>query len=323
MIKLFAAKYLPLSIFLCYGSLIHAQGSDTDNEPAPDRWFEVELIVFQHTASPTNERWTEELEADQRMTENDQDIARSFAIPGDQQQSANDFSSTSESNQPKNEQSLTNEKPLIELKMADGTPLFDVAEALNENQQNAVNDAWIILPTEQHKLTAEAGHLKVSKEYNVLFHQAWRQPMVTAEQSSWVVVRGGERFTDQYSLQGSIRFSLRRYLHARTDLYLQELAPIKNIQNNSIEIDETSTDRSTTNELSPEIMYQALRTFRLQQSRRMRSVELHYIDSPVIGVLIKITPYNNEDELIEAIEEPEVTTKITPPATEGSAPEIN
>ena len=40
---------------------------------------------------------------------------------------------------------------------------------------------------------------------------------------------------------------------------------------------------------------QAMLSYGLQQERRMRSGELHYMDHPVIGVLVKVTPYEGED----------------------------
>jgi hypothetical protein len=33
------------------------------------------------------------------------------------------------------------------------------------------------------------------------------------------------------------------------------------------------------------------RVFRLQQSRRMRSSEIHYLDHPLFGVIAQVTPY--------------------------------
>jgi len=53
-------------------------------------------------------------------------------------------------------------------------------------------------------------------------------------------------------------------------------------------------DSLTSVETSPYIVSE---TITLQQKRRMRSSELHYIDHPRVGLLIKITPY--EGPLIE------------------------
>jgi hypothetical protein len=39
-----------------------------------------------------------------------------------------------------------------------------------------------------------------------------------------------------------------------------------------------------------------VKRFELHQSRRMRSKTLHYIDHPLYGVLLLITPYENPDE---------------------------
>ena len=38
-----------------------------------------------------------------------------------------------------------------------------------------------------------------------------------------------------------------------------------------------------------------LLSYAFQQQRRMRSGELHYLDHPVIGLLVKVTPYESEE----------------------------
>jgi hypothetical protein len=36
--------------------------------------------------------------------------------------------------------------------------------------------------------------------------------------------------------------------------------------------------------------------FRLNQSRKMRSTEVHYLDHPVLGVIVLVTPYSENDK---------------------------
>ena len=56
--------------------------------------------------------------------------------------------------------------------------------------------------------------------------------------------------------------------------------------------------------------------YRMQARRRMRSGELHYIDHPLMGVLIKITPYELPKPVPIVPVEPEVVDK---PAVEQEA----
>jgi len=77
-----------------------------------------------------------------------------------------------------------------------------------------------------------------------------------------------------YQVDGAVTVSVERYLHAKVDLLYRRPLPMQ---------DPTlPPDAPTTLEL---------RGFRLQTSRRMRSQELHYIDHPLFGVLVMVTPF--------------------------------
>ncbi len=56
--------------------------------------------------------------------------------------------------------------------------------------------------------------------------------------------------------------------------------------------------------------YEAIRTVVIDESRRMRSNELHYLDHPLFGMVIKVTPY---EAPIPEIDEEISTTLTTPP----------
>ena len=81
--------------------------------------------------------------------------------------------------------------------------------------------------------------------------------------------------------------------------------------NNSTAIDSDDTN-STTQLLSSlninetTAHYEAIRTVVIDESRRMRSNELHYLDHPLFGMVIKVTPY---EAPIQEIEE-EASTEI-------------
>ncbi len=65
--------------------------------------------------------------------------------------------------------------------------------------------------------------------------------------------------------------------------------------------------------------YSVERTIALRQHRRMRSNELHYIDHPLMGLLIKVTPYTlPEPETADETEETVDKTEIAPSTTTTS-----
>lgn len=51
------------------------------------------------------------------------------------------------------------------------------------------------------------------------------------------------------------------------------------------------------------LRYEPIQTVQLKQSRRMRSNELHYLDHPLLGLVVRITPYERPEE-IEVDERP-------------------
>jgi hypothetical protein len=95
-----------------------------------------------------------------------------------------------------------------------------------------------------------------------------------------------------YELEGKITIALSRYLHTYIDLVLRR--------------PRLSADPVLNN--APEEAYLAahaadtriLNNHPLREHRRMRSKNLHYIDSPEFGVLVLITPYEVAEGFVEA-----------------------
>ena len=86
-------------------------------------------------------------------------------------------------------------------------------------------------------------------------------------------------------LNGYIKIILTRYLHADIDLTYTTNIPLT-----------TTTVISAANleqeDAEPIALPQPI-VYSLKQTRKMRSKEVHYIDHPVIGVILLATPYNN------------------------------
>ncbi len=130
-------------------------------------------------------------------------------------------------------------------------------------------DAFYLLPDKAHKLTAEKMQLRWSKAHRPLLHEAWRQPVFDKNNAPSILIHAGRQYDDHRELEGSIQLSVSRYLHLQTNLWFTEFA------------------RNTDDSVSP----RPNRVTRIQQKRRMRSKDLHYIDHPLVGILILITPY--------------------------------
>jgi len=162
--------------------------------------------------------------------------------------------------------------------------------------------AFRILPEDALILNKVRGHLNNSSETTPILHVGWRQPGVRKDDAQWVnlylpprdggaareprnllgqaqregvadaSVQGQPALIPLDALQepvvsppvldGTIRVHLARYLHADVDLVFHR---------DDVEF-----------------------PFRLAASRRMRSGELHYLDHPVFGVLIKVVPLESK-----------------------------
>jgi hypothetical protein len=116
------------------------------------------------------------------------------------------------------------------------------------------------LPDSQFTLNDVAGALQRSGAYQVLAHRLWRQVGHDRHSAVPYLVNSAQG-SAHYGLDGSITLIRERYLHLAIDLTLT----------------------------SPTSLY------RLNETRRMRSGELHYFDNPHFGVIARVTPYGSDE----------------------------
>lgn len=138
--------------------------------------------------------------------------------------------------------------------------------------------AFSRLDAKSLRLTAEARRIDSASDMDVLLHLGWRQPGL-AENKAVAVQIDGE---SSQRLSGTLKLVLSRYLHINTDLIYREPRTEQETAAGLF----SSSDNP--NGLSFEPRYQA---YRMKQSRRMRSRELHYLDHPLFGMAILVTPY--------------------------------
>ena len=104
--------------------------------------------------------------------------------------------------------------------------------------------------------------------------------------------------------------------------YALEATPGEKNPNDTTPIDSNKTISNTPLLSSLDINettahYEAIRTVVIDESRRMRSNELHYLDHPLFGMIIKVTPYEapvpeaDEDSLTEVDTEVRATPVTT------------
>jgi hypothetical protein len=186
------------------------------------------------------------------------------------------------------------------------------------------NTPFLLLPTAEHALAARAAALRRNARYQLVFHQAWRQPALPPRTASAVVINGGEQFDKHRELEGSISVSFSQFLQVKANLWLTQFAPINEQSTDDwpalppipqVEPSSTVSRVWTEPVLLPgqsdldtgyaedEFLnqapaeedlidrYQPARIVLLQEERRIRARELHYLDHPLFGVILLVTPY--------------------------------
>ncbi|MBO6656795.1 MAG: hypothetical protein JJ934_07870 [Pseudomonadales bacterium] len=138
--------------------------------------------------------------------------------------------------------------------------------------------------------------LSRSSRFDVVDHQSWIQP-IHSEPTS-VMVQTGQRYDDRFEIEGTISISRSRFLHVQTDLWYTIFEPRGGSENPFLQgfesslTDEQLKDYQDLVDVERERgQYFAARSHVMSQSRRLRSDELHYIDHPLFGVLVRINRY--------------------------------
>ena len=135
------------------------------------------------------------------------------------------------------------------------------------------NGYYKLLPNSSFTMSKQATAISNKSGYTILAHIAWLQPIGSSTNSSPIFISGGNLLSNShYQLEGSLRFYKTRFITMKTNLdYTQP---------NWYQQDDTST------------YFQA---FNMKQTARMRSKEIHYLDSPYIGLLVKVMPYKAQN----------------------------
>jgi len=119
-------------------------------------------------------------------------------------------------------------------------------------------------------LNREESRIANNSRYTLLMHTGWKQNLSDSHSSKSIRIHGGGIFDfhgDDYDeVDGTLTISKGKFINIKTNLYLTEPAyEIAQIPN-------------------------GLLSYPMHNSRRTKEEELNYIDNPVFGMLIKVTP---------------------------------
>lgn len=143
----------------------------------------------------------------------------------------------------------------------------------------------------------------------VLYSRRWHQGLLDKESAPHLYIYGGEQTGSYPELEGSIQISVERYLHVKTNLWLSKFGISDESTVGTPIGDETFADDFDEGfqELPvrlPDRPFQRIgeglgqppveTVYLLNQDRRLRSKETHYIDHPALGIIIRIEPIESE-----------------------------
>ena len=180
-----------------------------------------------------------------------------------------------------------------------------------------------MLPYSEYKLTSQKDKLKQHAGFEVLMHTAWRQGDQGKSSAPVFHIQAGKDFSKQfnadgsekgavtassdgfkeetidkplYELDGKLQIYVQHYLYTETtlDLKAPSVREVK-LQEQQIELDspvsgaESNVQVGNLTEISPTVeVEEFLKSYRMEQKRRMRSTETHYLDHPLLGMVIQV-----------------------------------
>lgn len=192
------------------------------------------------------------------------------------------------------------------------------------------------LPESQRYLNPYAERIARDRRFKILFHESWIQPIEAKSIARPISITGGHHSGLLDELSGLLKITISRYLHLDTQLYLTDIVessdPFDLLTGQKYEFvpllfpnvlleaasDSTAQSIPTIEVLEPinlAAFYSlnddtekpdyfnipatyavAVNSVLMQETRRMRSKELHYIDNPKMGLLIYFTPFDISEE---------------------------
>ena len=194
--------------------------------------------------------------------------------------------------------------------------VIDTPDQLDTTDTGGTSIHYNPLSSNRHTLTGIKNKLRLNGGYNILYHKAWNQPIEAKAKALPIKITSGAQFGDYSELSGSIVLSRSRYFHVETQLNLASFEQIDPLTSNldgeeneeskegfnpvnwlSEQLggnEENGNDLSTLERSLPiEKIWVPKEVVTLNQSRRMRSKELHYLDNPRLSLFITVTPFKS------------------------------
>lgn len=179
-----------------------------------------------------------------------------------------------------------------------------------------------LLPASGHEFRGKAAYMARNGGYRILFHERWWQPIPEGASLRPIILDHSGDGGSWPRLQGSVELSRSRYLHLSTRLWLNTegdtfpgegampsppRGPASLVRDQPdaralswllvpgilpAQLDQRLFPAPPTTQAPPDWPWR--HAVALEQQRRMRSGEVHYLDHPRLGLIIKLTPLDSD-----------------------------
>ena len=153
-------------------------------------------------------------------------------------------------------------------------------------------DDYTLLKPDQYRLSRQAEKLEKHPDYRVLVHSAWKQKGLDKDQvfalpldsrTTPAPEDAGTAAADYVT--GNITLIMSRYLHVQSKLQL-----VRPNQALPVPVSQPAEGEF------PVAQPLQTQTYTINFERRMRSREVHYLDHPLVGLIVLATPFKIEPE---------------------------
>ena len=176
-------------------------------------------------------------------------------------------------------------------------PLIDFLAAMGDFEASLDAASYRWTDPSEHVLQRSATVLTRRFDARIVFHGRWLQPVPPRDAAQPLLVQAGPRFGEIHQLEGTLGITLGRYLHFRAQLVYREpgfgQAPV-------------ALPHAVEPAAPPSLPREVAGYMVLDESRRMRSEEVHYLDHPKLGIIVRVDPVEIPEELqlrFDALEE--------------------
>ena len=191
------------------------------------------------------------------------------------------------------------------------SPLTDETPALAEyslssHQFLPLHKGIGALSRKHYKLADSAANLRYSPNYRLLAHFGWTQRSLSRRYALPIKITA-DNMSDSLLPEGELKLSVSRFLHLEVNLAASHCEPLSQPSaDNQSQTEQAATDKALDQKLAQGITLESAvaaeaqilsagncinKVYRFKQNRKMRSKELHYLDNPVYGLLVYVTPF--------------------------------